>query len=127
MEMEKGAIRKFARAVGVSNPLYFDEAYARARGFRSVVVPEDMLFGIEFTYTPAPVECPAPTVLDGGGEWEFLRPIVAGDIITFERRLVDVSERRTSMGKTYFVTTEIVWSNQHREVVAKGKLTDICY
>ena len=38
-EIEKGAIRRFAEALGDYNPIYYDEDYARASGFSSVVAP----------------------------------------------------------------------------------------
>ena len=38
-EVEKGSIRKFAEAIGETNPIYFEEAAARAAGYRSVVAP----------------------------------------------------------------------------------------
>jgi len=31
-EVEKGAIRRFAEALGDFNPMYYDEEYARAAG-----------------------------------------------------------------------------------------------
>lgn len=127
IEIEKGAIKKFARAVGASVTLHTDDDRAWPADYGPMNAPEDMLFGIEFTYTPEPVESPAPTVLDGGGEWGFIRPVRAGDVVFFTRKLLEVSERQTSMGKTYFVTTEIVWTNQRGETVAKARLTDISY
>src|SRR5207249_4088356 len=38
-DVEKGAIRRFAEALGETNPIYFEEAAARAAGYRSVVAP----------------------------------------------------------------------------------------
>lgn len=38
-EVEKGAIRKFADAIGDDNPLYHDEEYAKQRGYKSLVAP----------------------------------------------------------------------------------------
>lgn len=39
-EVEKGAIRAFASAIGDDNPLYFDESYAQALGYASIVAPQ---------------------------------------------------------------------------------------
>lgn len=38
-EVEKGAIRRFAEALGETNPIHFDEGAARAAGYRSIVAP----------------------------------------------------------------------------------------
>ena len=39
VEVEKGAVRKFARAIGETNPLYYDEAYAATTRFGGIVAP----------------------------------------------------------------------------------------
>ena len=38
-EIGRAAIRYFALAIGDENPLYTDEAYARAAGYPSIVAP----------------------------------------------------------------------------------------
>ena len=40
MEVEKGAIKKFADAVDDPNPLYWDEEYARGSRYGSIIAPE---------------------------------------------------------------------------------------
>ena len=39
VEIEKSEIRKFAEAIGDTNPLYRDEAYARSKGYASLLAP----------------------------------------------------------------------------------------
>jgi hypothetical protein len=36
LEVDKLQIRLFARAVGYTDPLFFDEAFAQSRGYRSL-------------------------------------------------------------------------------------------
>src|ERR671930_2607070 len=38
-EVEKGAIRRLAEALGDYNPIYYDEEYARASGYPTIVAP----------------------------------------------------------------------------------------
>ncbi len=127
IEIEKGAIRKFVVAVGARNPSHPDNSCDDMSECGAMTAPEDMLFGIEFGYTPAPVECPALRLLDGGGEWDFLLPVKSGDTLTFKRKLIEVSERETSAGRTYFMTSEIIYTNQEGETAARARLTDISY
>ena len=65
--------------------------------------------------------------LDGGGEWEFYKPIKLGDGITVTSKIVDYTEREGRMGNMLFAITEITWKNQDGEVVAKSKGTSIRY
>ena len=39
VEVEKGAIRKFALAIGDDNPLYFDRDYAVRHGYDDILAP----------------------------------------------------------------------------------------
>jgi len=39
VDVEKGAIRKFAEAIGDPNPLYFDERFARQHGYPGLLAP----------------------------------------------------------------------------------------
>ena len=40
LEVDKAGIRMFARAVGQKDPVFYDEAYAKSKGHRSLVAPE---------------------------------------------------------------------------------------
>ena len=39
IEVEKGRIRQFAAAIAESNPIYFDDAAARAAGYPAILAP----------------------------------------------------------------------------------------
>src|SRR5271156_2735900 len=55
-EIERGALLRFAEAMGETTPLYFDDKAARAQGFRDLVAP--LLFPLSLrsamTLTPVP-------------------------------------------------------------------------
>ena len=101
-EVEKGAIRAFARAIGDENPLYFDEAYAKSQGYASLVAPPTF---------PATFSMPKPGVegldlartLHGGQEFSYERPIVAGDIIRCVATLTDVYEKEGQRPMTFYI------------------------
>ena len=79
-EVEKGAIRRFAEALGETNPIYFEEAAARAAGYRSIVAPptfptslragSDLREGLLLS--------PGKHLLQAEQSFEYARPIVAG-------------------------------------------------
>ena len=47
VEVEKGRLRMFAKAIGETDPIYTDEAAAQAAGYRSLPVPPTFLFCLE--------------------------------------------------------------------------------
>ena len=123
-EVEKGAIRRFAEAIGDTNPLYTDEAHARACGFASVIAPPT--FPTTFR-VPLPVEFDMSHVLHGEQEYAFTRPIVAGETIRCVSTITKVNEREGSLGKMTFVFAEITGVDASGQQVFSGKSTIIVH
>jgi acyl dehydratase len=119
-------VREYANAVGETNPVHLDVEAARAAGYDDVVAPP--MFAVVYS---APAM--APAVLDpeigmnlammvhGGQEFEWDRPVVAGDEITTTASVKDISERD---GKGFYVF-ETVSTNQDGDTVATGTWTNI--
>jgi hypothetical protein len=138
LEVDKLQIRLFARAVGYTDPLYYDEAFAQARGYRSLPCPPH--------YLGTPVFNPAdsdPTfggarnrrarlnhglkrVLNGGTEIEMFDTICAGDTLTATAKLVDLSERQGRLGTMLITITETTY-RRDGQVVAITRGTGINY
>jgi acyl dehydratase len=107
-EVEKGAIRHFAEAIGETNPIYYEEAAARAAGYRSVVAPptfpttlragSDLREGLLLS--------PGKHLLQAEQSFEYARPIVAGDRLTVRSKIAEVSQRNTPSGLTDVVVIE---------------------
>lgn len=122
-EVEKGAIRAFARAIGDTNPLYVDEAFAKAHGYRSLVAPPT--FPTTFRVPNRNVRFELKRVLHGEQEFSYMRPIVAGDVLRCLSRVVDVYEREGSLGGMTFLVTEIRGEDVAGELVFTGRSTVI--
>jgi acyl dehydratase len=106
MEVEKGAIRAFAHAIGDDNPLFTDEAYAREQGYSSLVAPPT--FPTTFRVPIPQVKLELSRVLHGGQEYSYARPIVAGDVLRCVNQVLDVYEREGQKGgKMTFLVTRV--------------------
>jgi hydroxyacyl-ACP dehydratase HTD2-like protein with hotdog domain len=55
----------------------------------------------------------------------FGEPILAGDLITVEKRLADMYEKEGRSGPLVFVEMEFTFTNQHGELVARENFTRI--
>jgi len=127
--------QRFALAADDLNPIYLDEAAAKAAGYRTVVVPPIFL---AWSLTPARrvsdlredgiyrgggrrVNLNVKRVMFGGEEWEFLQPVYAGDTVTAETRLKSLEEKDGSSGPFVLQTTETTYTNQAGEVVARAR------
>jgi acyl dehydratase len=124
-DVEKGAIRKFAEAIGDEAPIYYDEKAAQAAGFKTIVAPPTFLCTFRAQELPDLKIQFGRVRLNGGNEYEYFKPIYAGDTITLTAMYADVSERSGRSGNMVFVITEITFKNQHGEVIAKGRNTGI--
>ena len=109
------ATRRYAAAVGDSNPLYTDAGYARSLGYADVLAPPNFLAAV-IDWTPgAPYEdlredgtaagthlpgVPASGVriMGGGEEMTFERPVVAGTVVRRTTVLTEVTRRESSSG-----------------------------
>jgi hypothetical protein len=133
-EVDKTACRMFARAVGYTDPLYYDEDYAKSKGYASIPVP--FAFLGHAVYNPnAPqrlggafrFQTPFKRILNGGTEVEHFHTVCAGDVLTATSKLVDIRERGGRMGPMLITVTEFTFRDQDGRVVAKMRGTGIQY
>lgn len=97
--VEKGRLRFFAKAIGETNPIYLDEATARAAGHRSLPVPPTFLFCLEIDAfdsigTAALTGLDAARILHGEQEFIYHAMSYAGDVLTFDIKITDVYEKK---------------------------------
>jgi acyl dehydratase len=126
-DVERGHIRRFAEAIGDSNPIFNDEAKARDTRFGGMVAPPTFgrAFGIEFFSIP--LKMPTARGLDGGSDWEYFVPIRPGDRISVVSKLADVRESEGRLGTMIFTTVETRYVNQFGQVCVIQRSTGIRY
>ena len=138
-EVEKETIRRFADAVGDQNPLYLDEECARNSRYGSIIAPPGFIsspwfsrpksgapssdVGGELRTALVKAGYTNPSLIDAGIEYEFLRPVRAGDTIVFTSMVKEIIEREGKIGKMTFVITETTYTNQNGDLVAKARGT----
>jgi len=114
--IERGMVRRFARAIGDTSARWQDEApptFIVTLGFEQV---EEALA----TASPA-------TLLHGSTELECYRPVVVGDTVTVTAKITGIRERQGQMGKTAFITFELAYFSQRQELVARCRQMIISY
>ncbi len=99
LPIEAGRLRFFAKAVGETDPVYVDEEAARLAGYASLPAPPTFLFaadldsGLKFKMLDD-MGVPLARILHGEQGFEYLRPIVAGDIISVTSTVKDIYEKK---------------------------------
>ena len=126
-EIEKGAIIKFARAIGDTNPIYTDEEAARRSRYGGLVAPPTFFRSLRSGPMKVNVENPYPANLDGGSEWEYYEPARPGDRITVTNKISNIFERPGRLGNMLFIQRETKYVNQFGTTVAIQRTTGISY
>ena len=127
-EVEKGMIRRFAKAVGDPNPLWQDEEYARKTGYGDITAPPTFILTLGFDQLQQLLASGSSvTALHGSTELECYQPVRTGDVIAVTTRIKNVRERQSKMGRTMFVTLNMDYENQRQEVVAVCRQMVIIY
>ena len=131
-EIEKGMIKKYSMAIEASNPLWFDEVYAKTTEYKGIIAPPTFLMDcchlIEQTDWLMSLNGSLSRLLNGGMEIENYQVVKAGDIISVTGKLVDLYERESKkLGIFVMVVLERSYKNQRDEIVAKGRFNFIKY
>jgi acyl dehydratase len=125
MHVERGKIREFARAIKDDDPMYFDEAHA-GREAGGIMPPVTFLQTVTHWDNDGSSRVRVPfdlkRVLHGEQEYEFLKPIHAGDVLTAVSRIVDIYEKPGKRGGSMnFAVTETESKNEGGELVARAR------
>jgi hypothetical protein len=112
-EVERGAIRKFAEAIGDAHP-----AYASGE-----IAPPT--FPTTFRCRIPGVNLPPARILHGGEEFIYERPIRAGDRIVCLRRVVDTYVKKGGSGTLNFLITEQEGRDPDGNLVYRSRSTAI--
>lgn len=126
-EVERGAIRRFAEAIGDPSPLFNDEHAARKSRFGGMIAPPTFCRSMGAAIPDVKLDMPTFRGLDGGSDWEYLMPIRVGDRITVQSKLADLREADGRLGPMVFTVVETTYTNQYGEVCVIQRSTGIRY
>lgn len=116
LDVEKGAIVKFAQAIGDAQSAYLEGSAA----------PPTFPTTFQFrTRHPALADIDPARFIHGEQEYAYERPLRAGDRITCVTRIADVSEKETRLGSATFVVVETEGRDEGGELVFTGRSTAI--
>ena len=124
--VEKHSIEHFARAIGESNPIYFDEQFAKDN-VGGIIAPTTFIR----LFRPKRLEKQFPdsfsNLVDGGSSYTFYEKIFVGDKITVVSKLKDLFIKSGSFGDMMFKISLTSYTNQKNILVAEQEITTILY
>ena len=121
-EVEKGQVRRFATAIGEESPVHFDEKVARAAGFASLVATPTFPAALCMT-DPLLTEIglDPQSTMHAEEEYEYFRPVCAGDVITVTHRIADAYDKPVPNGRLVFLVIETRGNDKRGRPVFKGR------
>ena len=122
-------------AIQDSNPLYTDSELAQKSRFGGLMCPplatwKDIAPPIGYfgAGQESHFQVPLPFNsygLNGGSDWQFLRPCFTGDWITRHFRVLDIYEKQGRSGPLVFIVRQETQTNQSGQVVNQAKRVSI--
>ena len=110
------------------NPLYIDKAKAEASRFKGLLCPplatwKDIAPSIGYfgAGQESHFDVPLPFNsygLNGGSDWQFLRPAYVGDWVTRQFKVVDIFEKQGRSGPLVFIVRREIQTNQHGDAIS---------
>lgn len=104
--IERGAVRKFAEAIGDPNPLYADEAVAKESRYGGLVAPPTFPRTLEYGKIEG-MDWPDAGMIHGEHEVSYEgRPLLVGEELLCYTKLEDYYEKESRGGLLGFVVME---------------------
>ena len=144
LEVDKTSVRMFARSCQYTDPVFYDEEFARSKGYRSLPAPPHYLGTPVYNPRTSDPTFGGPRgggggpggprsgnprlrrVLNGGTDIEYFDTIQAGDVLSASSKVADISERQGSLGPMVITTTETTYKRDG-QTVAISRGTSIAY
>ncbi len=113
-------VRQFAEAVGDANPIFRDEAAARAAGYRGIPAQPTFITRFHIAFSEAGLDPVHTQVLHGEQEYFYERPLVVGDQISVRYVVAAVRQSRRADGMA-IITLQQVCEAPNGQNPATGK------
>lgn len=123
-------VRRFAQAIGATDPVHYDEGHAYRTRHQGIVAPP--LFCQSLTYedvapdelgpdgSPKEIDIPiqARRTVGGSSDYRIFRLVRPGDVITATTCLRDVTAKQGKTGTLYLVSVETRFTDAAGQPVA---------
>jgi acyl dehydratase len=122
LAIDRTRLRFFAKAIGETDPVYTDEAAARAAGYDDLPAPPTFLFAAELDSGAndrllADLGVPIANILHGEQGFSYHHPVCAGDVVTVDSTITDIYDKKG--GALEFIVKASRAVNQRDQLVAE--------
>src|SRR5262245_32482895 len=127
--MSASDVRRYVDATGDANPLWLDDAFARAADYQSRLLPPTLVGWVPFSMKEGdsadttdmrrllPLPDGYTNVRNAGSETEWLQPAYVGEQLSAHSRIVDIVARQGRAGLGIYITQEEQILNSRQQIV----------
>ena len=128
IEVEKGHLKFFAKATGQTDPIYFDEAAARAAGHPALPAPPTFAFSLGLGARAKKgdafdIIADLRKILHGEQSFTYHHVLYAGDTVTLVTTTQDIYEKRN--GALEFLVQDTAFTNQHGQLCVEMRTVTV--
>jgi acyl dehydratase len=116
--VDEAQILAYCRAIGDTNPLYTDPAFAAQGPYGTIVAPPAFVLSLLHRPGLDPKVVYGNTTFNAGQHCDFLQPLKAGDSITIKASVKEIYEKTGRTGSMLFVVRRQTYTNQDGALVA---------
>jgi acyl dehydratase len=136
--MTASDVRRYMDATGDRNPLWHDDGYAKAAGYKGCILPPMLVGWVPFSIRENPDgssaeapdlrrQVPLPknftNVRNAGSETEWLKAVYPGEQLSTRSELVDIVARQGRAGPGIYITQEEQILNTDGDIVMRRRHT----
>ncbi len=119
--VERGAVKKFAEAIGDPDPIYVDRDYAAETRYKTTIAPPT--FPMVFDYGEIKgLDTHKAGLIHGEQIFEYERPLLVGEALTCFSEVENYYERAGSMGSMGFLTIKSTGEDEEGSEVFTSKI-----
>lgn len=120
--VERGAVKKFAEAIGDSHPIYFDELTGINSRFRANIAPPT--FPRVFDYGEIEgFHLPVKGLIHGEQTFHYNRPLLVGETVYCFSRIKSYLEKKGNFGKMGFLVIESFGEDESGKTIFNSSST----
>ena len=131
-------VRRYVDATGDANPLWLDDDFARAAGYRARLLPPTLVGWVPFSFKegterahsdPSDLrrQLPLPSeytnVRNAGSETEWVEPAYLGDQLATQSTILDITARPGKAGLGIYISQEEQVLNSQQQIVLRRRHT----
>lgn len=122
--VERGAVKKFAQAIGDAHPIYIDEEYGTQTRYKNNIAPPT--FPMVFDYGEIEgLNIHQAGLIHGEQQFNYQRPLLIGEALTCFQEVENYYERSGSSGTMGFLAIKSSGEDHEGKTVFTSKIVII--